>query len=57
MEALPSSEHRAPSPDFLDQAPPRGPGTNLYRHREATNYKGVTKTSGTNSGIEKYDVQ
>lgn len=28
-----------------------------YRQREPTKYRGVTKTSGTNSGIEKYDVQ
>ena len=31
--------------------------SNSYRQREATHYKGVTKTSGINSGMEKYDVQ
>ncbi|GAB4818237.1 hypothetical protein N2152v2_005283 [Parachlorella kessleri] len=28
-----------------------------YRQREATQFRGVTKTSGTNSGVEKFDVQ
>ena len=28
-----------------------------YRQRAATKFRGVTKTSGTNSGVEKYDVQ
>ncbi|KDD72473.1 hypothetical protein H632_c3299p0, partial [Helicosporidium sp. ATCC 50920] len=28
-----------------------------YRQREATQFRGVTRTSGTNSGMEKYDLQ
>ena len=28
-----------------------------YRQREATQYRGVTRTSGTNSGLQKFDVQ
>lgn len=35
----------------------RSSGMSSYRQREATQYRGVTKTSGTNSGMEKYDVQ
>ena len=34
-------------------APPRP----VRRQRESTQYRGVTKTSGTNSGVEKFDVQ
>ncbi|KFM22580.1 hypothetical protein F751_4224 [Auxenochlorella protothecoides] len=33
------------------------PSGNSYRQREATQFRGVTKTSGTNSGLEKFDVQ
>lgn len=33
------------------------PSGNMYRHRQATQFRGVTKTSGTNTGIEKFDVQ
>ena len=28
-----------------------------YRQREPTQYRGVTRTSGTNTGLEKFDVQ
>ena len=43
----------------LLDANPRGSGAkpSAYRQRAATTYRGVTKTSGTNSGVEKYDVQ
>lgn len=28
-----------------------------YRQRAPTNFRGVTRTSGTNSGLQKFDVQ
>lgn len=39
---------------MLAAAPAPSPA---YRQRARTKYRGVTKTSGTHSGVEKYDVQ
>lgn len=50
-------------PSWVQTPPPLPPpkaGTpsgNSYRQRKATQFRGVTKTSGTNSGLEKFDVQ
>ena len=63
MEALPGEEVDAgagPSHAPSEPAPlaaTRASGATSYRQRAATQWRGVTKTSGTNSGVEKFDVQ
>jgi hypothetical protein len=35
----------------------KSPGLISNRQREPTNFKGVTRTCGANTGLQKYDVQ
>lgn len=40
--------------------PPLPPAAGVgggYRQRAPTSYRGVTRTSGTNTGLQKFDVQ
>lgn len=59
--ALLAALQQAPMVMQLDQVSPGGSGASgasqNYRTRCSTSFRGVTKTSGTSSGLMKYDVQ
>lgn len=57
MEMMAAAEVAAAAVAAQVAASQQRANSNAYRQREATHYKGVTKTSGTNTGVEKYDVQ
>ena len=63
QQASPTLLTSSPAPTLSPPAAAAPAATHLvqggssYRQREATQYRGVTRTSGTNSGLQKFDVQ
>lgn len=57
LAALQAAPAQQQHPQQQQPAPPHAPASGSYRQRAPTSFRGVTRTSGTNSGLHKFDVQ